>query len=341
MAKIPKSKTSSNKKIGNVIRRLSQGSKVSVFIVTFAVIGVVAIGLSRADPVTDLLNSVTIGLNSLNTQQKPKTATLAPAGAPLCGGVTLAKAGGGNWQCTFADEFDGTALDRTKWAPQVTASSNFYSPPGCYMDSPNNVFVSGGFLNLAARKEAQSFTCKAKQPFNTQYTLGMVSTWQRFSQAYGRFEVRAKVPNVKTKGLQESFWLWPDNALKYGAWPRSGEIDIAEIYHQYPDRAIPFIHYAPGAYDPNVTNNYCMIDISQFHSYVAEWTTKSIKITIDGKTCLEDLWTPAAPLKKPQPFDHPYMIALTQAFGLGTNSYIPNVTPLPAVTQVDYVRVWK
>ena len=46
------------------------------------------------------------------------------------------------------------------------------------------------------------------------------------------------------------------------------------------------------------------------------------------------------PLTGSQPFDHPFMIALTQALGVAGNS-VTSATPLPATTQIDYVRVWK
>jgi hypothetical protein len=35
------------------------------------------------------------------------------------------------------------------------------------------------------------------------------------------------------------------------------------------------------------------------------------------------------------------MLALTQGLGIGTNALDPSITPLPATTQIDYVRVWK
>ena len=41
------------------------------------------------------------------------------------------------------------------------------------------------------------------------------------------------------------------------------------------------------------------------------------------------------------PFDQPFFVALTQALGVDTNVFNPATTPLPATTQVDYVRVWK
>jgi beta-glucanase (GH16 family) len=259
---------------------------------------------------------------------------------PSCG-ASIRKSTGGTWRCTFADDFNGTSLNTNKWIAQRTDTSGYMSgPTACFVDSPNNISVSGGTLKLTARKEPAPFSCF--EGFTTQYTSGMVSTAQgRFSQTYGRFEVRAKVWSARVKGLQTSFWLWPDDATRYGPLPASGEIDIAEMYSQYPDRAIPYIHYNAAKYDPTVTNNYCMIsNLAKFHTYTLEWTASSLKISYDGRRCLTHQWNPAAPLARPQPFDHPFFIILTQALGIGTNEFDPASTPLPARTEVDYVRAW-
>jgi beta-glucanase (GH16 family) len=170
----------------------------------------------------------------------------------------------------------------------------------------------------------------------------MVSTAGRFSQAYGRFQFRARISAAKVKGLHSALWLWPENAAKYGAQPASGEIDVAEMYSQYPDRAIPYIHYNQDAPDPTVTNNYCMVsNLAAFHKYALEWTPTSMKIIYDGKTCLVHKWNPASPLTGRQPFDQPFIVVLTQALGVATNAFDAETTPLPATTEIDHVRVWK
>jgi beta-glucanase (GH16 family) len=285
-------------------------------------------------------------LSAAVTQRTVCGAGASEATPPPSGpcGSTVYKAGGSAWQCSFADEFSGSTLDTSHWVVQTTAQSGFHNGPECFVNTPDNLSVGGGTLSLTVRKEAAPFTCAAASAgsYTSQYTSGMVMTAGLFSQTYGRFEVRAKLPAAKVKGLQESFWLWPDNPYKYGtAWPRSGEIDIAEIYHLYPDRAIPYVHYVPGVADPNVTNNYCLIDdVTKFHTYTAEWTPTTITIKYDGVTCLVDTLVAAAPLLVGQPFDQPFMVALTQALGIGSNAFDAN-TPLPATTQVDYVRIWK
>ena len=254
------------------------------------------------------------------------------------------KSTGGNWQCSFVDDFGGNSLDSSKWIPQRTDTSGYLNgATACFVDSPNNVSVSNGSLKLTARKEAAPFSCNFPwAPFPTQYTSGMVSTWDRFSQAYGRFEIRAKVSPSQVKGLHSALWLWPVDSGRYGAFPASGEIDIAEMFSQHPDRAIPYIHYNGERADPNATNNDCLIsDLSAFHTYALEWTPNTMKISYDGQTCLINHWTPAAPLSGSQPFDQPFFIALTQALGVGTNEFDPAITPLPATTEVDYVKAWK
>jgi len=274
-------------------------------------------------------------------------ATAAASSAPNCGGQVMAKPGGGDWQCSFDDEFNGTTLNAANWVVQQTATSGYTTGAGsgiaCYVDSANNVSVAGGYLNLTVRKEAKPFTCT--DPFGnvtTQYTSGMVSSYGLFNQAYGLFEVSAKLPAATVKGLQETLWLWPQNDTKYGRWPGSGEIDFGEFYSQYPTLDIPYIHYNAAATDPNVTSYNCTVaNESQFNTYGVQWSSSSLTILYNGKTCLVDHSDPAAPLVAPEPFDQPFFVALTQALGINTNAFQPGTTPLPATTQVDWVRVWK
>jgi beta-glucanase (GH16 family) len=257
-------------------------------------------------------------------------------------------ADGTTWVCTFDSEFTGTSLDASQWVPVETATSGYTSGSvACFVNSPNNISVGNGYLSLTAREEAAPFTCQDPDGnFTTQYTSGYITTLGTFAQAYGRFEVKAKVPAAVVAGLQSSFWLFPQDMTKYGAWPASGEIDIAETYSEFPGLAVPYIHYNFDPLDVNpltnrntVTADSCIINPDQFNDYVVEWTPSTITIVYNGTTCLVDDWNPS-PQTKPQPFDQPFFINLTQALGIGTNNFIPGVTPLPATTEIQYVRVW-
>jgi beta-glucanase (GH16 family) len=261
--------------------------------------------------------------------------------SPDCG-ATVRKSYFKTWTCTFADNFDGSALDPTKWQAITTASNGYAGGEACYVDSPNNISVAGGYLTLTARQEAAPFTCQSpKGNFTTQYTTGQVATYGKFFQTYGRFAVRAKFPAATISGLQSTLWLWPESPLTTGA---VGEIDFAEWYSYQADKITPFLHYI---YDPSTTNyttgvnvatKTCpVIDASAFHEYAVEWSSSTIKIYIDGQTCLTDKYVPYGT----NPFNQPYFIALSQALGLSPNNFYPGITPLPATTTIDWVRAWK
>jgi beta-glucanase (GH16 family) len=286
----------------------------------------------------------------------PTDPTTTPAG-PDCGGTAPLKANGSPWVCTFDDEFDGTSVDRSNWLVQTTAASGFHSGAECFVDSPNNVAVAGGTLRLTVRKESAPFTCTSPSGgYSSQYTSGTINGYGRFNQTYGRFEVRAKLPNTSVKGLQETLWLWPVNSTKYGYWPASGEIDFAEFYSLYNGWNIPYLHYSllqstvNWATNSNVytalpaPNNQpgmtCSYNKGAFNTYTVLWQPGRITLQVNGQNCIVDNYA-ASNATDAAPFDQPFFLALTQALGVGGNAFVDGTTPLPATTEVDYVRIWQ
>jgi beta-glucanase (GH16 family) len=269
-----------------------------------------------------------------------------------CGGEILRKPDGTLWQCSFDDEFGGTSLDAAKWAPLRTADSGFTSGPStaraCYVDAARNIAVARGALRLTARRLSSELSCASPTgAFRTRYTSGEVTSYYALQQTYGRFEIRAKLPTTTAKGLQETLWLWPVDDTKYGRWPLSGEIDLAEFYSRHPHLDIPYVHYIydQSTVDPvrhvNVVTAYsCRIRYAAYNTYAVQWLPGRITILVDGRTCLIDSYR-AAGLASPAPFDQPFFLALTQALGIGGNAFDPASTPLPATTSIDYVRVWR
>lgn len=303
-------------------RRLFRGPWFSVLLAAIAValLLIAILGPSKHNP---------DAAHRTATAPASSVATPASTSSP-CGGNPLGVAG--HWKCSFDDEFDGTSLNLANWQPQLTANSGYVTGgPDCYVDNPDTISVSGGHLNLSALR-VTPFPCAAG--YDSSYQVGMVTSSKLFSQTYGVFEVRAKVPAATVPGLQETLWLYPQN-LTYGAWPASGEIDFAEFYSQYPNLDVPYIHYNYSSTDPNVTAYNCSINPSQFNTYGVDWTPTSITVLYNGNVCLTDSW-----LNGPAPFNQPFFIALTQALGLSGSNAVNANTPLPATTQIDWVRAW-
>jgi beta-glucanase (GH16 family) len=267
-----------------------------------------------------------------------RSAATAPAASVAHPSLTSAPCDGnpngvaGRWKCSFDDEFDGTSLDISKWQPQLTASSGYVTGgPDCYVDNPDTISVSGGHLNLSALRVAP-FPCTAG--YDSSYQVGMVSSSQLFNQTYGVFAVRAKIPAATFPGLQETLWLYPQN-LTYGPWPASGEIDFAEFFSNNAGNDVPSVHYAKSSSDANATALGCTINQNTFNTYAVDWTPRSITIFTNGQVCMID-----RPTGGPAPFNEPFFISLTQALGIGANT-VTAATPLPATTQIDWVRVWE
>lgn len=265
----------------------------------------------------------------------PAAPATAATAVPNCG-KTIYKPDGTPWTCTFADDFNGFSLDRTKWVPQVTATSGYGQSGACFVDSTQNISVLLGTLSLTARKASKPFICKdGSSQFATTVTSGMVTTYKTFAQAFGRFEFRASFPNTSTPGLQSSLWMWPDDLAASG----SGEIDVAEWFSNYSDRVIPYLKYLNVDPTAQVTNNYCLVKRGTMHTYRLDWTPSTITISYDDKVCLQNSSWSLLGLLTVTPFHRPFILAMTQMLGSGNNAPTSR-TPFPATMKVDYVRVW-
>ena len=259
----------------------------------------------------------------------------AAASAPGACGARLLKADGTAWRCSFDDEFSGTALDRTRWLPQTDFSSGWLLARPCYVDNGSTVSVTDGSLHLDVRRWPVPLSCGSLLP--TDYVAGMVTTYHLFSQQYGRFEARMRTTDTTYPGLHEAFWLWPDDRVHSNdVWPNAGEIDVSETYSLHPDLSIPFLHYSADSAGPQPGVNTawdCVADRGAWNTYTVEWSPDRIEIFVNHKSCLVNTSGDRA-------FQKPYIVALTAGLGTNGNEY-DGRAPLPATTDVDYVRVWR
>jgi beta-glucanase (GH16 family) len=246
------------------------------------------------------------------------------------------------------DEFDGTTLDPTRWK----TFSGLYNTPYCFQNytaRPQNVRVEGGNLVLQAHHEASN---------GQAYSSGMVvsndfrdpatsSTRGNTSWRYGRFEMRARVPDVS--GMWPAFWMRPADGV-YGGWPRSGEIDILEYPGPTPsswsDRR--FVHDLHWWSDTAPANNgsagkFTRVTeawLDQFHTFAVEWSPDGFRWYVDGQLThrVDRGWS--APGGGPgAPFDQDFFITLNLQVG-GWGGQVADAQ-LPAQFEIDYVRVFQ
>ena len=109
-----------------------------------------------------------------------------------------------SYQLVWSDEFsgaDGSAPDATKWAIQTGGDGWGNNELEYYTARPQNVQVSGGNLVITAAKEDYT----GADGITRNYTSARLQTKGLFSQQYGRFEARIKIP--KGQGMWPAFWM--------------------------------------------------------------------------------------------------------------------------------------
>lgn len=246
----------------------------------------------------------------------------------------------GQWILTWSDEFnqsDGSGPDPAKWAYDEGVGNNGWGNNELeyYTARSRNVVIQNGNLAIAAIREGYTDSSRVTRDF----TSARLKTRDLFSQLYGRFEARIKVPSGQ--GLWPAFWLLGDN-IKSEGWPSCGEIDIME------NKEASAIHgtiHGPGYSGGNGRSAVYTLATGHrfaddFHIFAVEWEPNSIRFYVDN-----DLYATRTPADLPKGahwvFDHPFFIILNLAVGGKWPGPPDFTTPFPAYMLVDYVRVYR
>lgn len=244
---------------------------------------------------------------------------------------------------SFADEFDGSALDINKWT--IDKEKYRTDEVQCYTLDAKNVKVVDGNLQLIAVKENVKYTCVNRTVTDARdYTSGSIRTVDAITNlGYGKYEARIKIPIGF--GFFSAFWT-----LGFGGgWPGNGEVDIMESVGQYygsgADRKLEdFVrgtsHWinAAGdkASDPGMSSQ--KINMAEYHTFKVERLPNSIKWFVDDVQYAElDI---SNNLNGTEELHTNHAILLNFALGGWPPSPDAN-TPLPATMYVDYVRFYK
>jgi beta-glucanase (GH16 family) len=268
------------------------------------------------------------------------------------------------WVLVWADEFEGSQVDRSKW--DFDLGNGFY-------DYKNHAWVPGW-----GNEELQYYTAECenvqvrdscvfiramKAPLHgCGYTSARLKTKARdgsllFAKQYGRVEIRARVP--WGKGLWPALWMLPAQD-HYGGWAASGEIDLMEIVGEKPQEVLSSIHF--GSSYPRrslVTTTHALAAgslVSDWHVYAVEWQPGEIRFFVDGvQTACHRHWWSCSRLQEgagveaagpedlnawPAPFDQPFYLLMNVAVGGNFPGHPNEQTQFPAELVVDYVRVF-
>lgn len=275
---------------------------------------------------------------------------------------------------SFQDEFDGTSLDTSKWGYQYGCFDPAQHSQAQYTDSPDNVSVHDGHLNLTARYSPTKTkwdgsqvprTCKnGDTTYDAPFTSGMITTKTKDGKVLyaapgtGFYaEARVKLPTARSSW--SAFW----GTGTKGGWPANGEIDIFESKGYDPSFLMSNIH-TPRAGNPKKTQQHqgamhgdTATSQSEWHTYGLLKTADAIEFYFDGQMThrvkMSDIKGESNPFADP---DNDLVLKLNQMVGgsylakhdnwsdktyVDATKYISDYEGAGSEMLVDYVRVWE
>lgn len=250
-----------------------------------------------------LMAVMTVAMGASVAVLPTSAATAAPAGVENAASTTstagLPSFVARDYKMTFHDEFDGTKLDTTKWGYQYGCFDPAQRSQAQYTDSPDNVSVRDGYLNLTARYSPMKTkwdgtqiprTCKhGSVTYDAPFTSGMITTKTKDGKVLyaapgtGFYaEARIKLPSARPSW--SAFW----GTGTKGAYPANGEIDVFESKGYDPTHLMSNVH-TPRIGEPTKTTQHqgmmtgdTASSQSEFHTYGVRKTADAIEFYFDG-----------------------------------------------------------
>jgi beta-glucanase (GH16 family) len=206
----------------------------------------------------------------------------------------------------------------------------------CDTANPNAYVGTDGYLHIVAQ-----------QPSAGVYSSARMKTQGLFSFQYGRFEVRAQVPEAQ--GFWPAAWLLGNN-INTVSWPACGEQDVLERVNAatIPDWNEGSVHgtgFTGGTGLGTVVNFPSGQTAAGWHTYGMIWSPGSVAYYIDNPAQPYITYTAANLKTLPSavwPFDagQSNFIILNLAVGGNWPGSPNSTTPFPSEFLIDYVRIY-
>ena len=266
---------------------------------------------------------------------------LAAVGLLWQGGEAQKRKAPEGYTLVWSDEFNGkngSLPDASKWTYDIGGSGWGNHELEYYTNRPENARIEDGNLVITARQETYAGPDGAK----FDYTSARLKTQGLFSQAYGRFEARIKLP--AGQGMWPAFWMLGENFGSVG-WPKCGEIDIMENVGKELGINHGSLH---GPSSTNATSDLtATITLpagqklsDDFHVYAVEWEPGAARFYLDSNL-YATFAAPQWPAGGTWVFDHRFFLILNVAVGGDWPGSPDTTTVFPQTMLVDYVRVYK
>jgi len=241
----------------------------------------------------------------------------------------------GDWSVTLNETFKGAKLNDAIWNDR---GENYYDKVTHW--THENVILGDGPLKLRYSKKSGYQNDDPKRN-KTGYAAGYLDTYGKWTQKYGYFEARMKLPNAP--GLWPAFWLMPDRGASsgdLGARQDTGkggmEFDIMEALMRWGGRRYNIaMHYDGYGKDHKALGSeklYVQPDKDGFITCGLLWTPGSVRYYCNGKEILR--WD------NPRISNVASDIMFTLPSGGWDNDAVDDQR-LPADFVIDYVRVWQ
>jgi beta-glucanase (GH16 family) len=249
---------------------------------------------------------------------------------PPTSGYTLA------WSDEFSSA-NGSAPDATKWAYDLGGGGWGNQELESYTSRTQNVQIQNGNLVITALQENYTGT----DGIARNYTSARLKTQNLFTQTYGRFEARIKIP--KGQGIWPAFWML-GNDISQNGWPKCGEIDIMENIGREPGIVHGSLHGPSSvAHTSDSTSTVSLPPgknySDDFHIYAIQWEPGTVRFYVDSDN-YANLTQAQWPVGGQWVFDHPFFMIMNVAIG-GVWPGSPDAsTQFPQQMLVDYVRVY-
>lgn len=241
----------------------------------------------------------------------------------------------GDWRMTFSDEFDGGAIDTNRWN---IYAENYWDRRSHF--TKDNLILGDGLVRLRMERKTGHENDDSKRRL-TNYAVGFLDTCGKWTQRYGYFEARVKLPAAP--GLWPAFWLMPDRGAASGPqWKRSDtgnggmEFDIMEHLTRWgPYRYNIAMHwdgYQKGHKSTGTASVYVRPDQDGFITSGLLWTPGEAVFYCNG--VIVGQW------RNDRISSVPSYVLFDMVTGGWDNNPLEDGR-LPADFTIDYIRVWQ